>query len=68
MCIIPTFFCSVQTFCSLDPRAFSLFDINVKKLKDTGDKFGPYAFVQDLCLLKGQGSHFDYGLFGKLVP
>ena len=25
-----------------------LFDVNVKKLKDPGDEFGPYDFVQDL--------------------
>ena len=29
---------------------------NVKKLKDPGDEFGPYAFVQDLCWLLMQGS------------
>ena len=49
MCIIPTFFHSVQTLCNLNLSAFSLFEINVRKLNDPGDELDPYTFVQDLC-------------------
>ena len=42
------FFSPVQTVSDLIPRASSLFDVNAKRQKDPGDKFGPYAFVQDL--------------------
>ena len=48
MFIIPTFFCPLHTLCKLVPGVSSLFDVNAKKLKDPGDEFGPYAFVQDL--------------------
>ena len=48
MCIIPTFFHPVQTLGNLVSRASSLFDVNVKWQKDSGDKFGPYTFAQDL--------------------
>ena len=44
-----TFFHSVQTLCNLICSASNFFDVNVKNLKDPGDEFGPYAFVQDLC-------------------
>ena len=62
-CIIPTFFRPVQTLCNLVPRAFSLFDVNLKKWKDSGDGFGPYTFVQEFRWRRGQGSCFECGLF-----
>ena len=54
--IISTFFRSVQTSCNLIRSVSNFFDVNVKKLKDPGDKFEPYAFVQDLCWLLTQWS------------
>ena len=30
-CIIPTFFCPVQTLCNLVPEIYSLFDVIVKE-------------------------------------
>ena len=47
------FFRPVQTSRNLVSRASSLFDVNVQKLKDPGDDFGPSAFVQDLHWCKG---------------
>ena len=32
-CIIPTFFCPVQTLCSLVPGAYFLFDVRCQKVK-----------------------------------
>ena len=55
MRIIPTFFRPVKTLCDLIPRASSLFDVNAKRQKDRGDKFGPYAFVQDLLWTRVEG-------------
>ena len=55
MRIIPTFFRPVKTLCDLIPRASSLLDVNAKRQKDPGDKFGPYAFVQDLLWTRVEG-------------
>ena len=38
-------FVQLQTLCNLVRRASSFFDVNVKKYKDPGGEFGPYAFV-----------------------
>ena len=56
MWIISTFFRLVYTLCNLVRSASSFFDVNVKKLKDPGDKFGPYTILEDLYWLLMQRS------------
>ena len=59
-CIIPTFFCPVQTLCNLVSRTSSLFGINAEKYEKYQHEFRPYAFIQDLRWHKGWGSCFNY--------
>ena len=62
-CIIPSFFCLVQTLCNLIPRASSLYDDDVKKQKDPGDKFGDLtsSFKTSVdARIEGLASNLDY--------
>ena len=64
---LPTFLSPVQTLHNLVPGVSSFIDNYVKKYEEPEDKFGSYAFVQDLCWCKGRASCFKYISFEKLA-